>query len=95
MSMYSMCCRVALLSHVSTELGMFVLNKEYYGNLVLPKAYPSLEVAGEEFLNFKLATLSKKSASAIKIYIVQLFIHHQLIIPLYSRASIYLLLLEH
>lgn len=55
------------MSPFTAELGMFVLNKEYYGNLVMPKAYQSLQEAREEFLNFKLATLGKKPVSAVKI----------------------------
>lgn len=44
---------------------MFVLNKEYYGNMVMPTAYKSLEIAAKEFTNFKLSSLGKKFSEVV------------------------------
>ena len=53
---YTVLYNVSLLS---PGVGMYVLNTEYFGHLLRPNTYSSLQEAANAFLNFKLQTLGR------------------------------------
>ena len=58
---YTMLYSVIQYSLLSPGVGMYVLNTEYFGHLLRPNTYSSLQEAANAFLNFKLQTLGRHS----------------------------------
>ena len=58
---YTVLYSVIQYSLLSPGVGMYVLNTEYFGHLLRPNTYSSLQEAANAFLNFKLQTLGRHS----------------------------------
>ena len=56
---YTVLYSVIQYSLLSPGVGMYVLNTEYFGHLLRPNTYSSLQEAANAFLNFKLQTLGR------------------------------------